>query len=123
MFLQVRGSEVEEYDFDDFNSIASTTSMLNLAADRDERLRITSPPTAKPQIPRISQNGFKTTPTWNTAEQTNTLAAVHGNDRLSKSLSRVQNWDRLGRGGEHEDWGQVLLQAAEAGDLITVVGI
>lgn len=125
ILYQVRNSEVEEYDFDDFNSIASTTSMLNLATDIDDRLRISSPPnvTSTPLMTRSPPNGYISV--LNTLDQTNGFGRIKENDKLSnfqKSLSRVQNWDQLGRGGEQEDWSQVLIQASEKGDLITVVG-
>jgi hypothetical protein len=123
---QVQCSEVEEYDFDDFNSIASTASILNLNSDLNDvdRLRMTSPPKSTPRTSK-PQKSVKSGPTWNVVEQPkNGLSALNSNERLTnfqKSISRVHNWDRLGLSGELEDWKQVLLRASEAGDLITVV--
>lgn len=97
--------------------------MLNLTADYDERIK--SPPLSRSshvQPIRSTPIGYNSP--RNTPGQTNGFSKLNGTERLNnyqKSLSRVQNWDRLGKGGGQEDWSQVLIQAAEAGDLITVV--
>ncbi|EDO38485.1 predicted protein [Nematostella vectensis] len=111
----VQYSEVEEYDFDDFNSIASTASLLNLNHPPDNPRTRAFPPKPFAVIPH--PNGTVVHPHPQGDQYLNGHVSAY-----QKSISKVESWDQLGCMASQDDWREVLLRASEAGDLITVSG-
>ncbi|XP_048581705.1 uncharacterized protein LOC5510029 isoform X2 [Nematostella vectensis] len=109
----VQYSEVEEYDFDDFNSIASTASLLNLNHPPDNPRTRAFPPKPFAVIPH--PNGTVVHPHPQGDQYLNGHVSAY-----QKSISKVESWDQLGCMASQDDWREVLLRASEAGDLITV---
>ena len=125
--------DVEEYDFDDYNSVASTASLLNIHAEfaAEENNVATR---NHLQIPTNQNASFQTSQPRGTSKK-ETL--INGTDsspahlreqllRISKvqaSISKVRNWSKFGVNGalNKDEWREVFLEAAQEGDLKRVV--
>lgn len=123
--------DLEEYDFDDYNSIASTASLLNIHAEitREEK---NFGARSHSQLSTNDSAAFQ-------ASQPRSLETViNGTDRsqahlreqllrISKvqaSISKVRNWGKFGANAttlSKDEWKDVFLEAAQEGDLKRMV--
>ena len=125
---------LEEYDFDDYNSIASTASLLNIHAEL-----------AQEHINPVTRNHTPSPTNQNAAFQASQPngtvrkdTVINGTDnsptglreqllRMSKvqaSISKVKNWSKFGISNgdlSKDEWKDVFLEAAQEGDLKKVV--
>lgn len=130
--LQVEEGNLEEYDFDDYNSIASTASLLNIHAElaQDHINPVTRNHTPSP----TNQNAAFQASQPNGTVRKDTV--INGTDtgnsptdlreqllRMSKvqaSISKVKNWSKFGISNgdlSKDEWKDVFLEAAQEGDL------
>ena len=118
--------EIEEYDFDDYNSIASTVSLLNTAAECanedgnvfDQRLF-----TQKGQTALTQRVASPVTVTSGASKSLHDVIRQREAARRQDGIAKVQHWDKIGAFGEcTEDPKLRLLKAAEKGDLRVLVG-
>ena len=128
--LQVGEGDLEEYDFDDYNSIASTASLLNIHAEitREEKNF------AARSHSQLSTNDNAA---FQASQPRSPETVINGTDRsqvhlreqllrISKvqaSISKVRNWSKLGANAtlNKDEWKDVLLEAAQEGDLKRMV--
>lgn len=143
---QVEECDIEEYDFDDYNSVASTASLLNIHAELAQEENNVS----MKNLPRLSQTltanqgsaskAFqsrgkveKQTVT-NDIELLNSASSPHireqllRNARISKvqaSISKVNNWGKYGPNSvlNTDECKESFLKAAQAGDLRRMVSL
>ena len=122
--------DLEEYDFDDYNSIASTASLLNIHAEitREEKNFAAR---SHSQL-STNDNAFQA------SQPRSSETVINGTDRsqahlreqllrISKvqvSISKVRNWSKFGANAttlSKDEWKDVLLEAAQEGDLKRMV--
>lgn len=126
--LQVGEGDLEEYDFDDYNSIASTASLLNIHAElaQDEKnfavRNHVQTPTNETMALKTSQS--RSTGMHETVVNGEDRSQAHLREqllRISKvqaSISKVRNWSKCANGSlNKEEWKDLLLEAAQQGDL------
>lgn len=114
--------DLEEYDFDDYNSIASTASLFNIHAESalDENNF-----TASSHAPLPSSDNtalWRSQPKNTQAKQADKSQAQLKEQllRISKvqaSISKVRDWSKANGTLNKDDWKDVLLEAAYQGDL------
>ena len=123
LWLQINAEEsdyeVEEYDFDDYNSIASTVSLLNIATEDgsalDQRLPTQKGPTT------LKQGAFS--PVGNSGKKDlHDVLRQKEVIRRQNGIAKVFQWDELGSSDECTGNLQLrLLTAAERGDVRSMV--
>ena len=122
--------DLEEYDFDDYNSIASTASLLNIHAElaREEKNFVAR---NHSQLPTNENGAFQV------SQPRSSETVINGTDRsqahlreqllrISKvqaSISKVRNWSKFGANATliKDEWKEVFLEAAQEGDLKRMV--
>ena len=123
--------DLEEYDFDDYNSVASTASLLNIPSELRQENVITR---NHSYLPTNQNAAFLASPPNGTVKEE---AVINGSEnspfhlreklmRMSKmqaSISRVNNWSKFGLSGapSKDEWRDVFLDAAQDGDLKKMV--
>lgn len=123
--------DLEEYDFDDYNSVASTASLLNIPAELRQETVITR---NHSYLPTNQNAAFLASPPNGTVKED---AVIYGSEnspfhlreklmRMSKmqaSISKVNNWSKFGLSGapSKDEWRDVFLDAAQDGDLKKMV--
>lgn len=133
-FFKVGEGDLEEYDFDDYNSIASTASLLNIHAElaQDEKnftvRNHVQTPTNETMALKTSQS--RSTGMHETVVNGEDRSQAHLREqllRISKvqaSISKVRNWSKCANGSlNKEEWKDLLLEAAQQGDLKRVVRV
>lgn len=133
-FFKVGEGDLEEYDFDDYNSIASTASLLNIHAElaQDEKnfavRNHAQTPTNETMALTTSQS--RSTGMHETVINGEDRSQAHLREqllRISKvqaSISKVRNWSKFVNGSlNKEEWKDLLLEAAQQGDLKRVVRV
>ena len=120
---------MEEYDFDDFNSVASTASLLNIPAElaREDPSgnAFPAPSTRQRSLPQTNGHNQKQAlhNGANTGQQGNQLFAKERASQIQASISKVQNWNKFGVTAGSDELYQSFLWASESGDLQTLVRI
>lgn len=135
---------MEEYDFDDYNSVASTASLLNIHAElvqEENNASTRNPPQLSHTLTANQGSAFKTFQSRgkvekqtviNGTESLNSVTSPHlreqllRNARISKvqaSISKVNNWGKYGSNSvlNMDGWKEIFLEAAQAGDLRRMV--
>lgn len=128
---------MEEYDFDDYNSVASTASLLNIHAELAREENNATPRNHNQPSHAFSTNQSSASKAFQPGGTATKDTIVNGTDvvnssspsqlreqllrsaRISKvqaSISKVNNWGKYGVFNTDE-WKEHLLEAAQAGDL------
>ena len=123
--------DLEEYDFDDYNSVASTASLLNIPSELRQENVITR---NHSYLPTNQNAAFLASPPNGTVKED---AVINGSEnspfhlreklmRMSKmqaSISKVNNWSKFGLSGapSKDELRDVFLDAAQDGDLKKMV--
>lgn len=138
---QVEECDIEEYDFDDYNSVASTASLLNIHAElaqEENNAAIRNQAQLSHTIPANQNSAFKTFQPKGTAKKETVINGTQSPNsassppqlreqllRISKvqaSISKVKNWGKYSNGALNTDeWREIFLEAAQAGDLRRLV--
>lgn len=132
---QVEECDIEEYDFDDYNSVASTASLLNIHAElvQDENNASTTANQGSAFKTFQSRGRVEKQTVINGTKSLNSASLPHltheqllRNARISKvqaSISKVNNWGKYGSNGvlNTDQWKEGFLEAAQAGDLRNMV--
>ena len=121
---------MEEYDFDDYNSVASTASLLNIQAELAQeennfaarnhlQLPASQNGASQPRVAVQRENVINGTDT-STSHLKEQLLRI---SKVQASISKVRNWSKFGTNGtlNKDEWRDVLLEAAQEGDLKRVV--
>lgn len=128
--LQVEECDLEEYDFDDYNSVASTASLLNIHAElvQDENNAFTTTNQGSAFKAYQSRGRVEKQTVINGTKSLNSASLPHltheqllRNARISKvqaSISKVNNWGKYSSNGvlNTDQWKEGFLEAAQAGD-------
>lgn len=135
--LQVEECDLEEYDFDDYNSVASTASLLNIHAELAREENNATTRNHNQPSHAFSANQSSASKAYQPGGTATKDTVVNGTDvvnssspsqlreqllrsaRISKvqaSISKVNNWGKYGVFNTDE-WKEHLLEAAQAGDL------
>lgn len=138
---QVEECDIEEYDFDDYNSVASTASLLNIHAELAQEENNAS----TKNLPRLTltanqgsaSKAFQSRGKVEKQTVTNDIELLNSasphireqllrNARISKvqaSISKVNNWGKYGPNSvlNTDECKESFLKAAQAGDLRRMV--
>lgn len=118
---------MEEYDFDDYNSIASTASLLNINAELGQNGNNFGPSNVA-QLQTNGNNGL-----WESQPHTaqSKQYIVSGEDesqiqhsKISKvqtSILKVRDWSKTNGNLNKDDWKDIFLESAYEGDLKRLV--
>lgn len=128
--LRVEECDIEEYDFDDYNSVASTASLLNIHAElvQEENNASTTANQRSAFKAYQSRGRVEKQTVINGTESLNSASSPHlteqllRNARISKvqaSISKVNNWGKYGVNSvlNTDQWKESFLEAAQTGDL------
>ena len=114
---------MEEYDFDDYNSIASTASLLNINGDS----ALNGNNFASSNYAQLQNNGL-----WESQPRAQSKQSiVNGEDasraqhlKISKvqtSILKVRDWSKTNGNLDRDDWKDIFFESACEGDLKRLV--
>lgn len=114
---------MEEYDFDDYNSIASTASLLNINGE----LALNGNNFASSNYAQLQNNRLRESQPRAQSKQ----SIVNGEDasrarhlKISKvqtSILKVRDWSKTNGNLDRDDWKDIFLESAYEGDLKRLV--
>lgn len=117
--VQEEEIDLEEYDFDDYNSIASTASLLNINGE----LALNGNNFASSNYAQLQNNRLRESQPRAQSKQ----SIVNGEDasraqhlKISKvqtSILKVRDWSKTNGNLDRDDWKDIFLESAYEGDL------